>query len=103
MADSRLSGNFEEVVEGQTGGPRGLAEDATWRPGTTTEAYGCVTETCEAVVKADVIVAGPGSLYTSILPPLLVPDLRQALVQTTATRLRVRRSCTPIPESCSFA
>ena len=32
-------------------------------------------ETCDVLARADVIVAGPGSLYTSILPPLLVPQV----------------------------
>ena len=30
---------------------------------------------CDAHARADVIVAGPGSLFTSILPPLLVPEV----------------------------
>ena len=32
-------------------------------------------EMCEVIARADVIVAGPGSLFTSVLPPLLVPDV----------------------------
>ena len=32
-------------------------------------------EVCEALARADVIVAGPGSLFTSMLPPLLVPEV----------------------------
>ena len=34
----------------------------------------CLPEVCDALLRADVIVAGPGSLFTSVLPPLLVPD-----------------------------
>ena len=30
----------------------------------------CLPDSCEALLKADVIVVGPGSLYTSLLPPL---------------------------------
>jgi uncharacterized cofD-like protein len=62
-----------------------------------------VPETCEAVVKADVIVAGPGSLYTSILPPLLVPDLRQALITTTATRIFVANLMTEPGETDDYS
>ncbi len=43
-------------------------------------------ETCEAIRRADIVVAGPGSLYTSILPPLLVPQVRDAIRQSSATR-----------------
>lgn len=38
-----------------------------------------------AIFQADLIVLGPGSLYTSILPNLLVTDLGQALLHTRAT------------------
>jgi uncharacterized cofD-like protein len=47
--------------------------------------------TCEqsvqAVLEADWVVLGPGSWYTSVLPHLLVPELRAALVATGARRL----------------
>jgi uncharacterized cofD-like protein len=38
----------------------------------------------QAIAEADVVSLGPGSWYTSVLPHLLVPRLRQALVETTA-------------------
>jgi uncharacterized cofD-like protein len=38
----------------------------------------------QAISEADVISLGPGSWYTSVLPHLLVPRLRQALVESTA-------------------
>src|SRR3954465_4179895 len=37
-----------------------------------------------ALERADLILLGPGSLYTSILPNLLIPGIRQALVKTRA-------------------
>lgn len=40
-----------------------------------------------AVRAADAVVLGPGSWFTSVLPHLLVPDLRAALVETTARRI----------------
>ena len=44
-------------------------------------------EAVQAVRDADWVVLGPGSWFTSVLPHLLVPDLRDALVQTSARRL----------------
>jgi uncharacterized cofD-like protein len=38
----------------------------------------------EAIATADVVSLGPGSWYTSVLPHLLVPQLRAALVSTQA-------------------
>jgi uncharacterized cofD-like protein len=44
-------------------------------------------ESVQAVLDADWVVLGPGSWYTSVLPHLLVPDLREALVTTRARRV----------------
>lgn len=38
----------------------------------------------EAIMDSDMIVLGPGSLFTSILPNLVIPEIRQALVETKA-------------------
>src|SRR6185295_2393330 len=37
-----------------------------------------------ALETADLILLGPGSLYTSILPNLLIPGIRQALLRRRA-------------------
>ncbi|MBR3321487.1 MAG: YvcK family protein, partial [Exiguobacterium sp.] len=36
----------------------------------------------EAIEAADVIVLGPGSLYTSIIPNLLIPAVREAIIRS---------------------
>lgn len=41
-------------------------------------------EAIEAVMSADWVVLGPGSWFTSVIPHLMVPRLRQALVDTSA-------------------
>ena len=38
----------------------------------------------DAILEADMVVLGPGSLFTSIIPNLLVPDIAQALRVTKA-------------------
>jgi uncharacterized cofD-like protein len=43
-------------------------------------------EAVAAVAEADWVVLGPGSWYTSVIPHLLVPDLREALVSAPARR-----------------
>ncbi|MGA9102307.1 gluconeogenesis factor YvcK family protein [Aeromicrobium sp.] len=43
-------------------------------------------EAVEAVKDADWVVIGPGSWFTSVMPTLLVPELRDALVSTDARR-----------------
>jgi uncharacterized cofD-like protein len=44
-------------------------------------------EAVEAIRLADWVVLGPGSWFTSVMPHLLVPELRTALEQTPARRI----------------
>ena len=53
-----------------------------------TDAPAC-PEAVAAVSHADLIVLGPGSWFTSVLPHMLLPELAAALVQTQARRLVV--------------
>lgn len=46
-------------------------------------------EALAAIEQADVITVGPGSLYTSLLPPLLVEDVAQAIGKTEAVKIFV--------------
>ena len=43
----------------------------------------------QAILAADLIVVGPGSLYTSILPNLLVPDINSAVRASRALKIYV--------------
>jgi len=40
----------------------------------------------DAIMNSDMIVLGPGSLYTSILPNLVIPEIRQALIEINISR-----------------
>ncbi|SDP00566.1 conserved hypothetical protein, cofD-related [Pedococcus dokdonensis] len=44
-------------------------------------------ETIAAVLEADWLILGPGSWFTSVMPHLMVPALREALHDTAARRL----------------
>ncbi|GIP34269.1 YvcK family protein [Paenibacillus sp. J2TS4] len=46
-------------------------------------------EAVEAIEEADAILMGPGSLYTSILPNLLVPKLAETIVRSSAVKIFV--------------
>ena len=43
----------------------------------------------QAILEADQVVIGPGSLFTSILPNFLVEGLPEALAKTTATKIYI--------------
>jgi uncharacterized cofD-like protein len=56
-------------------------------------------EALTAIAAADVVVIGPGSLYTSLMPPLLVPGMREALANTSAARVFVCNVATQLGET----
>src|SRR5262249_24298156 len=56
-------------------------------------------QTLEAIAHADLISLGPGSLFTSLIPNLLVRGLSQALVDASATRVYVCNLMTQANES----
>jgi len=43
-------------------------------------------EALQAIAKADLIVLGPGDLYTSLLPNLLIRDVSQAISASKAKK-----------------
>jgi uncharacterized cofD-like protein len=52
-----------------------------------------------AIEEADLVVIGPGSLYTSILPSLLLPDLMAAIRSSAAVKLYVCNVATQAGET----
>jgi uncharacterized cofD-like protein len=60
-------------------------------------------EVLEAIRKADLILVGPGSLYTSILPNLLVAGVAEAIEKSSATRIYVANLMTQPGETRGFS
>jgi len=59
-------------------------------------------EALEAIYEAEAIVFGPGSLYTSVLPNLLVPGIAEAIVHSKATKIYVCNVMTQSGETDNF-
>ena len=59
-------------------------------------------EAVRAILDADLIIAGPGSLFTSVLPNLLVRDIRKAVEASPARRLYVCNVATQPGETDGF-
>jgi uncharacterized cofD-like protein len=55
-----------------------------------------------AIAEAELIVIGPGSLFTSILPSVLLPDIQAALVASPALRIYVCNVATQAGETDGF-
>lgn len=53
------------------------------------QAFAALPDAVEAIEAADVIVLGPGSLYTSIIPNLLVPGIADAIRRSKALKVYV--------------
>ena len=43
----------------------------------------------DAILKSDVLIFGPGSLYTSVIPNLLVEEIREAILKSDAVKIYV--------------
>lgn len=56
----------------------------------------------QAILQAEMVVMGPGSLYTSIVPNLLVPGIAQAIRHTQALRVYVCNLATQPGETDGF-
>ena len=60
-------------------------------------------EAVRAVREADVVLLGPGSWFTSVLPHLLVPQLREALLQTAARKVLLLNLAPEPGETAGFS
>jgi uncharacterized cofD-like protein len=59
-------------------------------------------QSLRSLLSADLIVIGPGSLYTSILPNLLVPDIAQAVRASRALKIFVCNVATQPGETANY-
>jgi uncharacterized cofD-like protein len=57
----------------------------------------------EAIQQADLILLGPGSLYTSILPNLLIPEIANAIAKSSAPRVYIANLMTQPGETSGYA
>ncbi len=60
-------------------------------------------EAVEAIMTSDAVVLAPGSLYTSLLPNLLVPGIAEALRDTDALRIQVCNLVTEVGETDGYS
>ncbi|HEX4783760.1 MAG TPA: uridine diphosphate-N-acetylglucosamine-binding protein YvcK [Candidatus Sulfotelmatobacter sp.] len=60
---------------------------------------GPMPQTLEAIANADLITIGPGSLFTSLIPNLLVRGIAKAIVQSPATKVYICNLMTQANES----
>ena len=83
-----VSGQARCAVAGSLENVRLLPEDAR-----------ACTEALTAIELADWVILGPGSWYTSVLPHLLLPEMRDALSATAAKRCLTMNLATDTKET----
>lgn len=60
-------------------------------------------EAVETIERADAVVIGPGSLFTSVLAACIVPGITQALAGTRARKIYVANLRAQVPETEGFS
>lgn len=84
----------ESAITARGGRIRRLTLDRPVRP---------LPETIEAIVNADLVVVGPGSLYTSIVPNLLVDGVAATLAAVNVPRIYVANLMTEPGETDGYS
>jgi len=59
-------------------------------------------EAIEAIDNSDIIIIGPGSLYTSIIPNLLVQDIKEALLSAKGRKVYISNIMTQQGETDNY-
>jgi len=59
-------------------------------------------EVLQAIARADLILMGPGSLYTSVIPNLLISGVAEAIRKSRATRIYVSNLMTQPGETVGY-
>jgi uncharacterized cofD-like protein len=62
-----------------------------------------LTGALRAILRADVITLGPGSLYTSLIPNLLVREIVQTIQESRATKIYIQNIMTQPGETENYA
>lgn len=102
VADMRLPNSLNQVrVRGESRIPQMAGRvQRVWLEPNDAPAYPPVVK---AILSADMIVVGPGSLYTSLLPNLLVKDLLGAIQASRAVKVYVSNIATQNGETDLFS
>ncbi|MBX4268933.1 gluconeogenesis factor YvcK family protein [Clostridium estertheticum] len=92
------------IIDGESNIPKGVIDnkspiDEVFIEPTDARA---LKEALVAINEADAVILGPGSLYTSIIPNILVKEIRNALYKTKSIRIYVSNIMTQPGESDNY-
>lgn len=103
LDDMKLAAEFEDgsTIKGESNIP----EEHKHIKKLFTEPAHCkaLPEVLEAIANADLIILGPGSLYTSVIPNLLVDGIVDAIMESTAKKIYVCNIMTQPGETDNYS
>ena len=103
LDDMKLAAEFEDgsIIHGESNIP----EEHKQIKRLFTEPANCkaLPEVLEAIAGADLIILGPGSLYTSVIPNLLVDGIVDAITKSTAKKIYVCNIMTQPGETDNYS
>jgi uncharacterized cofD-like protein len=87
LSDIRLKAEMTDgtLIEGESEIPK--AHKRIRRVGIEPSNVQATSSAVDAIMKADVLILGPGSLYTSVIPNLMVEGIREAVLQSDAVKI----------------
>jgi uncharacterized cofD-like protein len=94
LTDGRIVTGESEIPKAKTPIKRVFLEPCHCKP---------VTEAVVALQEADIIILGPGSLYTSVIPNLLVADIAEAVRSSKAVKVYVCNAMTQAGETDNYS
>ena len=103
LDDMKLAAEFEDgtIVKGESNIPE--AHKSIKRLFTEPEVCRALPEVLTAIADADLIILGPGSLYTSVIPNLLVSGIVEAIMASTAKKIYVCNIMTQPGETDNYS
>ncbi len=103
LDDMKLAAVFEDgtVVQGESNIPE--AHRKIKKLFTNPEVCEALPEVISAIHEADLIILGPGSLYTSVIPNLLVRGIVEAIEKSTAKKIYVCNIMTQPGETDNYS
>lgn len=103
LDDMKLAAEFEDgrIIHGESNIPEAHGQIKTLF----TEPANCkaLPEALAAINEADLIILGPGSLYTSVIPNLLVSGISDAIAQSKAKKIYVCNIMTQPGETTDYS
>ncbi|MGD9580991.1 MAG: uridine diphosphate-N-acetylglucosamine-binding protein YvcK [Vampirovibrionia bacterium] len=89
LDDMRLVAEMEDgrIISGESNIPKAKGKIKSLY--TEPQNMEALPEVIEAIEDADLIIMGPGSLYTSVIPNLLIPDIARAVAISDARKVYI--------------